>query len=234
MKMWSQICLAQHSSNHPPDQRAFGKHHQVNAMSGYRLSKIESNGGGYRLGDLHSRLPVRKSTYGSSRGSPRPERCQGESGATAAQGPVAGRADDGEDGVGRRRDRRLDDQPDGSTGGARVEDRRRARDARLALPARSVCRAGRCLGAALPDGRLFRERTRQGQARAGECTGSRGVPNIRGPSRRSCRVGHDVRRRVEAFATSSGSGQPAIPLPERSPPGSPSSASTSRTSSRTR
>ena len=36
------------------------------------------------------------------------------------------------------------------------------------------------------------------------------------------------------FATSSGSGQPTIPLPERSPPGSRSSASTSRTSSRTR
>ena len=162
-----------------------------------RPSKIESNTGSYGLGHRHRRLPVRESAYGSSGRPSRPERRESKQGATAAQGSVARRSDDGEDGGGRRRNRRLDVQPDGSTGCARVEDRRRPRDARLALSTRSVYRADRCMGAAPPDGGLFRERTREDETWAVECDGGRSMPNVRGPSCRSGRVNHDVRRRLE-------------------------------------
>ena len=102
-------------------------------------------------------------------------------------GPMTGRMESAAD------NRRFDDQPDGSTGSARVEDRRRARDARLALPTRSVCRAHRCLGAVRQMSDYFESgpgKTRLGPASA--------------PAAVACRTSEDHLAGVAASATTSG------------------------------
>ena len=68
------------------------------------LSETESTRGRHVRAAFRSGLPVDKPSHGNSRGSPRTGGCEDESGAAAAQGSVAGRANDGKVGVGRRRE----------------------------------------------------------------------------------------------------------------------------------